>query len=74
MSIYIKAAVQVLREEKRPLHYEEITRLALERGLLKGVNVSHPEVTMAARLSFVAKQEGASIVRAAFGVFQLREE
>ena len=58
----------------RPLHYKEITEIAIEKNLLSHVGKS-PDVTMGARLAATLKKEGDDnpLVRVKPGVFALRE-
>lgn len=71
---FTDAAREVLRLVGRPLHYKEITELAIEKNLLSHVGKS-PEVTMGARLAATLKKEGNDnpLVRIKPGVFALRE-
>ncbi|MBI4704948.1 MAG: restriction endonuclease [Deltaproteobacteria bacterium] len=71
---FTEAAREVLRLAGRPLHYKEITELAIERNLLSHVGKS-PEVTMGARLAATMKKEGDDnpLIRVRPGVFALRE-
>ena len=71
---FTEAAAEVLRLAGKPLHYKEITELAIEKNLLSHVGKS-PEVTMGARLAALLKKEdkGNPIVRVKPGVFALRE-
>ena len=71
---FTEAAAEVLRLAGKPLHYKEITELAIEKNLLSHVGKS-PEVTMGARLAALLKKEdkGTPIVRVKPGVFALRE-
>lgn len=71
---FTEAAAEVLRTAGKPLHYKEITELAIEKNLLSHVGKS-PEVTMGARLAALIKKEddGQPIVRVRPGVFALRE-
>jgi hypothetical protein len=71
---FTEAAAEVLRIAGKPLHYKEITELAIEKNLLSHVGKS-PEVTMGARLAALLKKEdkGTPIVRVKPGVFALRE-
>lgn len=71
---FTEAAVEVLRLAGKPLHYKEITELAVEKNLLSHVGKS-PEVTMGARLAALLKkdEEGNPIVRIRPGVFGLRD-
>ncbi len=71
---FTEAAAEVLRIAGKPLHYKEITELAIEKNLLSHVGKS-PEVTMGARLAALLKKEDKDnpIVRVKPGVFALRE-
>src|SRR5260221_9011350 len=71
---FTDAAREVLRQMGRPLHYKEITELAIEKNLLSHVGKS-PEVTMGARLAATLKKGGDEnpLVRVKPGVFALRE-
>ncbi|HEY1955473.1 MAG TPA: HTH domain-containing protein [Polyangiaceae bacterium] len=71
---FTEAAAEVLRLAGKPLHYKEITELAIEQNLLSHVGKS-PEVTMGARLAALLKKEDKTnpIVRVKPGVFALRE-
>src|SRR5450432_2355144 len=71
---FTEAAAQVLRLVGKPLHYKEITDVAIEKNLLSHVGKS-PEVTMGARLAALLKKEDKTnaIVRVKPGVFALRE-
>src|SRR3954468_17399115 len=71
---FTEAAAEVLRQVGRPLHYKEITDLAIEKNLLSHVGKS-PEVTMGARLAALLKKSAKDnpLVRVKPGVFALRE-
>src|ERR1044071_2960774 len=71
---FTEAAAEVLRMAGKPLHYKEITELAIEKNLLSHVGKS-PEVTMGARLAALLKKEDKEnpIIRVKPGVFALRE-
>jgi len=71
---FTDAAAEVLRLTGRPLHYKEITDLAIENNLLSHVGKS-PEVTMGARLAATLKKETPDnpLVRVKPGIFALRE-
>lgn len=57
MNKFKTSAVEVLRKEKKPLHYKEITRLALERGLLTTEGAT-PEASMNAQIIVDIKNKG----------------
>ncbi len=46
---YLEAAYKILKDSKQPLHYNEITRLALEKEMIESRGVT-PELTMNAVL------------------------
>jgi len=71
---FTDAACEVLRICGRPLHYKEITEIAIEKNLLSHVGKS-PEVTMGARLAATLKKGGEEnpLVRVKPGVFALRD-
>ena len=71
---FTDAAAQVLRLVGKPLHYKEITDVAIERNLLSHVGKS-PEVTMGARLAALVKKgdKDNPLIRIKPGVFALRE-
>jgi hypothetical protein len=71
---FTEAAVHVLRLVGKPLHYKEITDVAIEKDLLSHVGKS-PEVTMGARLAAVVKKGGEDnpLSRVKPGVFALSE-
>lgn len=71
---FTEAAAEVLRQVGRPLHYKEITDIAIEKNLLSHVGKS-PEVTMGARLAALLKKNTKDnpLVRVKPGVFGLRE-
>lgn len=71
---FTEAAAEVLRIAGKPMHYKEITELAIEKNLLSHVGKS-PEVTMGARLAALLKKEDKAnpIVRVKPGVFALRD-
>lgn len=67
------AAEEVLREVGRPLHYTDITELALESGYLKSAGRT-PHNTMRARLSVdVRDNPSTPFAQTAPGVYGLRE-
>ena len=53
---FTDAAAEVLRLVGRPLHYKEITDIAIEKNLLSHVGKS-PDVTMGARLAATLKKD-----------------
>ncbi|MBN2195933.1 MAG: restriction endonuclease [Polyangiaceae bacterium] len=71
---FTEAAAQVLRLVGKPLHYKEITDVAIEKNLLSHVGKS-PDVTMGARLAALVKKgdKDNPLVRVKPGVFALRD-
>jgi hypothetical protein len=69
-----KAAEVVLLEEGKPLHYQEIARLAMERKIVKvkkGTTVDQTAKTVRSYLAGCAA-ENVRFVRVAPGVFDLK--
>lgn len=65
------AAEEILRESGMPLHYADITEIALEQGYLESAGAT-PQNTMRARLSSDVRDNPESpFVRSAPGVFDL---
>ncbi|MFT5992350.1 MAG: TATA-binding protein-associated factor Taf7, partial [Bradymonadia bacterium] len=71
---FYEAAVAVLREAGRPLHFKKITALSIQQDLLSHVG-KKPEDTMSARLSQEAKKpsDQSAIDEVRPGVFGIRE-
>jgi len=70
---FTEAAVEVLRIAGKPLHFKDITQMAIEKNLLSHVGKT-PDVTMGSRLSAqIAKYPDGDIVRVKSGVYALRE-
>src|ERR1700732_1377607 len=71
---FIEAAAEVLRQAGKPLHYKEITELAIAKNLLSHVGKT-PEVTMSHRLTSAIRKDDKDIpiVKVKPGVFALRE-
>jgi len=67
---YLDAALAVLQTAKQPLHYAEITRRALEQGLIVPTGLT-PEATMGSRLYTDTQEEGSRFVRIGKGWFNL---
>ncbi len=56
MTSFKLAAIKILREAKEPLHYEEITKRALEQNLIETSGAT-PEATMNAQISVDIKNK-----------------
>ncbi len=67
---YLEAAYKVLSENREPLHYRQITVLALEQDMITPTGLT-PDATMGSRLYTDTKQEGSQFVRAGRGMFAL---
>ena len=50
MNKFKKSAIEILSKSKTPLHYKEITRLALEQGILETEGAT-PEASMNTQIS-----------------------
>jgi hypothetical protein len=72
MNTFKQSAIEILKKAKMPLHYTEITRLALESGILETEGAT-PEATMNAQIvvDIKNKGEGSDFVRTAPGTFAL---
>lgn len=72
MNTFKQSAIEILKKAGRPLHYSEITRLALESGILETEGAT-PEATMRAQIlvDIKNKSEGSDFVRVAPGIFAL---
>lgn len=71
---FTEAAIEVLRQAGKPLHYKKIAEIAIEKNLLSHVGKT-PETTMSSRLAtMVRKDRGdAPILKVKPGVFALRD-
>ena len=70
---FTEAAQEVLRLAGKPLHFKDITQMAIEKNLLSHVGKT-PDVTMGARLSLQLKKDpDGPLVRMKPGIFGLRE-
>src|SRR5205809_5484183 len=68
---FLEAALEILRRERKPLHYKDITNKAMDKKLLTFVGRT-PEVTMQTQLTAaVKKAPGSPFVRVKPGVFGL---
>src|SRR5213080_249262 len=68
---FLEAALDILRRERKPLHYKDLTERAMDKKLLTFVGRT-PEVTMQTQLTnAVKKAPGAPFVRVKPGVFGL---
>ncbi len=72
MNTFKQSAIEILKKVKKPLHYKEITRLALESGILETVGTT-PESSMNAQITVDIKHkgEGSDFMRTAPGTFTL---
>lgn len=72
MNTFKQSAIEILKKAKKPLHYNEITRLALESGLLETEGAT-PESTMNAQIvmDINHKKQGSDFIRTAPGTFAL---
>ena len=72
MNTFKQSAIEILKKAGKPLHYTEITRLALESGILETEGAT-PEATMGAQLAVDVKNkgQGSDFVRTTAGTFAL---
>src|SRR3989338_1371058 len=72
MNTFKQSAIEVLKKAKEPLHYNEITKQALESGILE-TEGANPERTMNAVITvdINTKAEGSDFVRIDRGVFAI---
>jgi len=54
---FLEAAYKILEKEKQPLHFKEITRIAIEKGLIETQGQS-PELTMHSLISTDIRKKG----------------
>lgn len=75
MNTFKDIAYQILLEENRPLHSNEITKIALERGLLK-TSGKTPEATMNAQIvtDIKNKSDGSRFVKHAPSTFFINKD
>lgn len=75
MNTFKSSAIQVLKNAGKPLHVSEITRLALESGLLV-TESAVPEATMGAQMYMDIKNKGkaSDFVQTSKGTFALNEQ
>jgi len=68
------AAITVLREEGKPLHYEEIARIAEERGYISSAGKT-PEDSLSTELSRDMRKHGTYSVftKVGRGIYALKE-
>ena len=74
MSNFLEAAKKILTMKKQPLHYREITRFAIEEGVLSTEGLT-PEASMNALIAGDIKKNGMSsnFVKMGKGVFTLND-
>lgn len=72
MNTFKQSAIEILKKAKVPLHYTEITRLALESGILETEGAT-PEASMNAQITMDIKNkvEGSDFIRTEPGTFAL---
>lgn len=72
MNTFKQSAIEILKKAKTPLHYDDITRQALEFGILETVGAT-PKATMNAQIAVDIKNkgEGSDFIRTAPGIFTL---
>jgi hypothetical protein len=70
---FLEAAVEVLREQGKPLHWTVIQDIALQRGYLDPFTQKDIRKRLLAALSEAARQEGGPVAKTGRGVYALRE-
>ena len=72
MNTFKQSAIEILKKAGTPLHYTEITRLALESGILETEGAT-PEATMGAQIvmDIKNKSEGSDFIKTAPGTFAI---
>ncbi len=72
MKSFKDIAYDILKEEGKPLHYREITKIAIQKGLLKSVGKT-PWATMNAQLTMniIQKGTGSQFIRSKPGFYSL---
>lgn len=72
MNTFKESAIEILKKTSTPLHYTEITRLALESGILETEGAT-PEASMNAQISVDIKNkgEGSDFIKTSPGIFAL---
>jgi len=72
MNTFKQSAIEILKKAGTPLHYTEITRLALESGILETEGAT-PEASMNAQITVDIKNkaEGSDFIKTAPGTFAL---
>lgn len=75
MNTFKTAAIKILQQEGKPLHFKDITRLALERGILVTQGAT-PELSMNAQISVDIKKngKGSAFIRTAPSTYTLNAE
>jgi hypothetical protein len=74
MNSFKTAAILILTQERKPLHYKEITRLAIEKGILE-TSGNTPDLSMNSQIAVEIKNLGESsdFIRVEPGVFALNQ-
>lgn len=72
MNKFKQSAIEILKKAKEPLHYADITRLALESGILETEGAT-PDASMNAQISvdIKRKKEASDFIRIKPGIFTL---
>ena len=70
---FLAAAVKVLEEQGKPLHWTVIQDIALQRGYLDPFTQRDIRKGLLAALSDAAKRPDGPVVKAGRGIYDLRE-
>jgi hypothetical protein len=71
---YLEAAVKVLEEQGKALHWTVIQDIALQRGYLDPFAQRDIRKGLLAALSSAARQPDGSVVKSGRGIYDLREK
>ena len=73
MNTFKQAAIEILKKEGKPLHFKDITKLALEAGILETEGAT-PENTMNAQIILdIRKGEASDFVKTAPSTYGLNK-
>ncbi len=72
MNKFKTSAIEILKREKKPLHYKDITRLALEAGILETEDAT-PEKSMNSQIimDIKNKKETSDFIKTAPSIYTL---
>ena len=71
---YLEAAVKVLEEQGKPLHWTVIQDIALQRGYLDPFTQRDIRKHLLAAMSNAARDPAGAVVKTGRGIYDLREK